>query len=186
MTFPSLGEYNGNFVHARLAVGGCMRPQFIPALVDAGIKSIINMTGICQRSHLAYIPELPESIHWQLLGTWDGAPPLPDMDTRDGSWDPDRMEMMVEVLMRIVRERSPVLIHCGGGVSRSGNMAAIAYAALENITPQEAIERMREHRPELSDFGKLRWRDCDVDALLVRARTVLKGPSDPESILMMP
>ena len=37
--FPSLGDYNGDFVHPQLAVGGCPAPEHVPMLVDAGPRS---------------------------------------------------------------------------------------------------------------------------------------------------
>ena len=184
--YPSLEDYNGNFVHPRVAVGGCMRTHYIPYLVKAGVRGIVNVTGVCQRSHLAYIHQLPETIHWQMLGLWDGAHATDSTPPQADRVDPVFARMAVEMAARVVRDCSPVLIHCAGGVSRSGNMAAIAVAALEHLTPQEAIERMRVHRPKVADFNEERWKLCDVDGLVRLAREVLAQPVGSTPIQMMP
>jgi hypothetical protein len=184
--FPSLGEYDGNFVHRRIAVGGCMRSRYIPRLVKVGIRAIVNVTGVAQKSHLIYIADLPVSIHWQLLGYWDGSAALAGQEPGKEHLAPDFAGLVVDMTMRIIRDRSPVLIHCGGGIGRSGNLAAIAVAALENITPQEAIEQMRVYRPKLADFSKNLWKHCDVPGLVKRAREILAQPVGKTSIDMMP
>ena len=183
---PSLGEYNGNFVHPRIAVGGCMRAQYVPILEKAGIRGIVNATGVAQKSHMIYIASLPETIHWQLLGYWDGNHPT-DNDKQKSVVDlvdPHFARMMVELTARIFRNISPVLIHCGGGIGRSGNLAAIMYAAMEDMTPQEAVECMRVHRPKLGDFGP-KWVHCDVPALVALARKILNEPPGSSKIDMM-
>ncbi len=184
--FPLLGDYNGNFVHPRIAVGGCMRAHFVPDLVKAGIRGIVNATGVAQKSHLIYIASLPDSIHWQLLGYWDGQHPTDKRDSVVDCVDPQFAFMMVELTARVVRDCSPVLIHCGGGIGRSGNLAAIVYAAMENVTPQEAVKRMRLLRPKLGDFGGEKWKYCDVPKLVALAKQILAEPQGSSKINMMP
>jgi len=129
---PSLGDYNGDFVHPRLAVGGCPHPEDVPAFLAAGIRGIIDARACMLREHVIYICSLPETIHWHLLGTWDGIYPNAAWDAPSGRASaattvcPRYLELMVERTMAVVRDHSPVLIHCGGGIGRSGNLAAVA------------------------------------------------------------
>lgn len=178
--FPPLENYNGDFVHPRLAVGGCPHPPDVPTFVAAGIRGIVDARSCMLKEHVIYIASLPDSIHWEILGTWDGVYPNETWTERD----PDRpsaattvcpvyAEFMVERMARVVRDHSPALIHCGGGIGRSGNLAAVAYAAIEDVTVDEAIERMRKYRPVLADWGLRRWPGTDPARLVALAKSVL-------------
>lgn len=175
--FPQLGEYNGQFVHPRLAVGGCPFPPHVPAFISAGIRGIVDARSAFYREHISYLAALPADIHWMLLGTWDGCYVVPHGQSSGRpnvptTVDPAYADFLVEATMHIVRDHSPVLIHCGGGIGRSGNLAAIAYAALENCTVQEAIERMKVYRPVLAGWSEARW-GCDGSRLVDLAKKVL-------------
>jgi len=183
--FPSLGDYNGEFVHPRLAVGGCPHPENVPAFVAAGIRGIVDARSCMLKEHVIYIASLPDSVHWEILGTWDGIYPNATWTERDPNRPsaqttvcPVYAEFIVERAARVVRDHSPTLIHCGGGIGRSGNLAAVAYAALEECTVDEAIERMRRYRPVLADWGPSRWKGSDPSRLVEMARRVLQGGVD--------
>ena len=176
---PSLGEYNGQFVHPRLAVGGCPFPEHVPAFLAAGIRGVIDARSAYYREHVAYLQALPESVHWMLLGSWDGCYVVPHGQASDRPFMPTSVcpnyaAFMVEATAHIVRDHSPVLIHCGGGIGRSGNLAAIAYAALEDVTVDEAIQRMRVYRPKIADWSAQRW-GGDGANLVALARRIIRG-----------
>ncbi len=178
--FPSLGDYDGQFVHPQIAVGACPRPEHVPAIVAAGVRGIVDARSVMLRRHVAYICSLPESIHWQMLGTWDGiypnsdwTGPLPGRQPAATTVCPLYAAFIVEQAMRVVRDHSPVLIHCGGGIGRSGNLAAVAVAALDGVTVAEALERMRVHRPVLGGWSPARYPGTDPDRLVRLARRVL-------------
>jgi len=178
--FPSLGDYNGDFVHPRLAVGGCPHPPDVPAFEAAGIRGVIDARSCMLKEHIIYIASLPDSIYWEILGTWDGIYPNATWTERDPGRPsapttvcPLYAELMVERMARVVRDHSPTLIHCGGGIGRSGNLAAIAYAALEDVTVDEAIDRMREHRPVLAGWSRRRWAGSEPEKLVALAKSIL-------------
>ena len=114
--FPSLGEYNGQFVHPRLAVGGCPHPEHVPAILAAGIRGIIDGRAYMLRQHVIYIAHLPAEFPWQLLGTWDGIYPNADWTGPDPSERPPARTtvcpryaaLMVERMSAMVRDHSPV------------------------------------------------------------------------------
>lgn len=181
-SFPSLDPYNGQFVHPRLAVGGCPHPEHVPVFVAAGIRGIVDARACMMREHVIYIAHLPETIHWQILGTWDGQYPNADWTARDPSGrEPARtivcpryMELIVERTAAIVRDHSPLLIHCGGGIGRSGNLAAVMVAAMEGCTIDEALDRMRAYRPQLGGWDPRRYPGTDAGELVTRARRILQ------------
>lgn len=178
---PSLGDYNGNFVHPRIAVGACPHPEHVPLFVAAGIRGIVDARACMLKQHVVYICSLPDYVYWKLLGTWDGIYPNEDWTDRSQREPagttvcPRYAEFMVEEAMKVVRDHSPVLIHCGGGIGRSGNLAAVAFAALEGVTVDEALERMREHRPVLAGWNPARYPGTDAETLVGIARCVLAG-----------
>ena len=185
---PSLGEYNGDFVHPRRAVGGCPHPGDVPAFVAAGIRGIIDGRSCMLKEHVIYIASLPDSIHWEILGTWDGIYPNETWTERDPGRPsamttvcPVYAAFMVERMARVVRDHWPVLIHCGGGIGRSGNLAAVAYAALEEVTVDEALERMRVYRPVLGGWHPGRYPGTDPARLVELAGAVLEGTAPEEA-----
>ena len=181
-TFPSLDPYNGHFVHPLLAVGGCPHPEHVPVFVAAGIRGIIDARACMLREHVIYIAHLPDTIRWQILGTWDGMYPNADWTARDPSGRepakttvcPHYMELIVERAAAMVRDHSPVLIHCGGGIGRSGNLAAIMYAALEDTTVDDALDRMRRCRPQLGSWSPERYPGTDAEKLIALARRIIR------------
>ena len=189
--FPSLGEYNGDFVHPRLAVGGCPHPENVPVFVAAGIRGIVDARSCMLKEHIAYVAALPESMPWVILGTWDGIYPnetwterQPDREPAATIVCPVYLKFMVERAMLMVRDHWPVLIHCGGGIGRSGNLAAVACAALEDITVGEALERMRVHRPVLGSWNPNRYPGADPVELVDFAKQILSGGGDVPRIAM--
>ena len=158
-------DYDGHWVHPRLAVGAWPRVADVPEIVGAGIKGILHLASVCAKQGVAYVHELPESLAWRQLGFWDGW--RPDLQHVQETLSPVYAKLIVEQSAEMVRDHSPVLFHCMGGKSRSGNAAAIIYAALEDIEPHEAIERMRRERAVLGHFAyKSFWRHCEVGALV--------------------
>jgi protein-tyrosine phosphatase len=182
---PSLGCYNGHFVHPRIAVGGVVRPEHIDDFAAAGIRGIVDVSAVAVRHQLLYVSALPETIHWRLLGIWDGI--YSDPESPEGrshahtSVDPEYAEFMVREMAAVVRDHSPVLFHCVGGVGRSGNLAAVALAAIENTTVDKALDEMQSYRPQLSRWGRHLWKHCDPGRLVALAGEVLNSPAEPRS-----
>lgn len=176
-----LGDYDADFVHARLAVGRAPRVEHVDAIVAAGIRGIVNVASVTRRETIEYVHRLPPTMEWRQLGFWDGS--------RAGRGKgatavvgPEYARFIVEEAAQVVREYSPVLIHCAGGRSRSGNLAALLVAAMDGSDPDRALAAMSRHRDRLMPFSHdMFWKGCDVDELIAVARQViLKGLNSDE------
>lgn len=173
---PVFRQYNGHFVHPRLLVGGRVLPADVPELVAAGVRGIINVASVAERHHLAYVPELPASINWRLMGFWDGWRSATDHARTVVC--PLYAQYLMEQAAMIVRDHSPVLIHCMAGIGRSGNVAAMLAAALDGVSPETAISGMKLCRPQLAGFSRDGlWRLCDPAALVARTAEILRSPA---------
>jgi len=172
--FPSFGKYNGRYVHSQLAVGPVPYPHDISDLVNSGIRGVFNVMGVCGRNKINYVATLPEPIAWEQFGFWDGW--RQDKQHVDETLSPGFAKYLIERTSIFVRDNNPVLIHCSGGQSRSGNLTAIIFAALENITPEIAIKKMQQFKPDISDFNfKSWWTTVNVDELILISRKIIYG-----------
>lgn len=173
-SLPGFTGYDGHFVSPRLAVGRLPMPADVGTIVAAGVRGIVNTISVCQAPHVAYVHHLPKHIFWQQLGFWDGL-------REDGPGYLETLsagyaELVVELAAGVLRDYSPVLVHCAGGFGRSANLAAILLAASENITPDEAIERIRQHRKTAPFLHDGFWKAAGGDPLVELARGILAQP----------
>lgn len=178
-THPRFSSYNGSFVAPYLAVGPYPNPEDVSDIEKAGIRSIVNVVANCHKKNMIYIASLPESISWRHLGFWDGY--LGDLGSCAEELSAGYSRLLVQWAAHELRENAPLLIHCMAGRGRSGNLAAILMAAKENISPEEAVEQMRAHRPEIGNFQREwgYWRQGGPEALVDLARTILEeGTND--------
>jgi len=172
---PTFPTYDGVFVSRRLALGSCLRPQHVPEFAAAGLRGIINLVAICDAKHIAYVHHLPPSIHWQHLAFWDGwyGPNIPGYRERLTA---GYATVVVRKAAEFLRDRGTVMIHCMGGVGRAGNLTAILLAAMENLTPDEAIDHLRQYR-QVSPFAHQGfWLEAGSEAMVALAREVLSQP----------
>ncbi len=183
---PAFASYDGHFVTDYLAVGACPGRSDggasgdLPAvhaaeIAEAGIRGIVHVASYARRIGVAYVHHLPEHVQWLQVGFWDGyLNPGPSVLS---PLTPAFARMLVQRGAMMLRDHSPVLVHCMGGVGRSGNVAALLLAAREQIEIDDAIARVQAARPCCSAFNRASfWRDVDVDELLELARTVLDEP----------
>jgi len=149
-------------------------PADVATIVASGVRGILNTISVCQAPHVAYVHHLPKHIFWQQLGFWDGL-------REDGPGYLETLsagyaELVVKLAAGVLRDYSPVLVHCAGGFGRSANLAAILLAASESITPDEAIERIRQHRKTAPFLRDGFWKAAGGDALVELARSILTQP----------
>jgi atypical dual specificity phosphatase len=59
---------------------------------------------------------------------------------------PEQLEAGVAAIERSIREGKTVVVHCGGGLGRTGTLLA-CYLVSQGLTTVDAIERVRRLRP---------------------------------------
>lgn len=176
MSFPSFGDYDAHFVSPRIAVGRHPSPQDVDAIAAAGIRGIINTVSYCGRYAMEYVCHLPDDILWLLVGYWDGwlgpdTPSYPERLTQGYAL------LVVEKAAEILRDHSPVLVHCMAGIGRSANLATILVAATENISLEDANAQIRSHRTICGRFMRDGfWKESDPEALVQLTRDILASP----------
>ncbi len=159
-----------------LAVGAWPHPENVPELEHAGIRGILNVVSHAPRRALAYVAHVPESIEWALCGFWDGFMGRGEPGS-DEHLTPEFARFVVIRAAEMLRDHQPLLVHCMGGRGRSGNVAAILYAAREGIDVDAAIARMQRIRPALSAFQHHRfWKQVRAPDLVELAGKVLATP----------
>jgi hypothetical protein len=180
--WPTFANYNGHFVAPYLAVGACPRPEDVGEIAAAGIRGILNVVSGAGREAFSYVAQVPPTIHWRHCGFWDGYFGPPEKGANQvlcASFA--RMVTLEAALM--LRDHSPMLLHCGGGSGRSGNVAAILVAAREGIAIDEASVRMQQHRKVIARFFREGfWNQTPDEELLHLARTVLSERETPRSV----
>jgi len=182
-TLPQFEGYDGHFVSPRLAVGSCPMPNHVAAIEAAGIRGIINLVAICEARSIAYVHHLPPSIYWIHLAFWDGYLGVGQAGYRERLTEGFARHVVQKAAVTM-RDRSPVLVHCMGGIGRAGNMATILLAASENMTLDEANAHIRRYRPVVAGFAHDGfWKEAGGEALVELARAIMAEPSDlPQGI----
>jgi len=180
--WPAFRTYDATFVTPYLAVGACPRPEHVPEIEAAGIRGILNVVSVAGRDAFTYVAFLPPAIHWRHCGFWDGY-----FGPSEGGANqilcPSFARLVVIEAAMMLRDHSPMLLHCGGGSGRSGNVAAILVAAREGITIDGASALMQKRRPIIARFFREGfWRHTPDDELIGLARTVLSEPETPREL----
>ncbi len=178
---PAFPSYDGHFVTPYLAVGACPRPEHVPEIAAAGIRGILNVVSCAGREAFEYIAHLPASIVWAHCGFWDGyfGPPEPSASQ---VLCPSFARLVIVRACEMLRDHPPLLIHCGGGSGRSGNVAAVVIAAREGISIDAAVARMQKTRKVIARFFRESlWKFTPDEELLGLARDTLAEREVPRA-----
>ena len=180
--WPTFPTYDGNFVTPYLAVGAWPKPEHVAEIEAAGIRGIFNVVCRAGQEAFAYVASVPPTIHWRHCGFWDGYFGAPEPGANQILCASFARMVTIEAAM-MLRDHSPMLLHCAGGSGRSGNVAAILVAAREGIPIDEASARMKEHRSVIARFFREGfWANTPDEELLGLARATLSEPETPYSV----
>ncbi|MEX0886520.1 MAG: dual specificity protein phosphatase [Phycisphaeraceae bacterium] len=181
-TLPTFASYDGHFITPRLVIGAWPRPEHVDEIAAAGVRGIVNLVALCRRDAMAYVHHLPEHVHWMHVAMWDGF--LAEGASCTETLTEGYARLLVQQAAIVMRDHSPVLVHCMGGQGRAGNVGAILLAASEGLTPDEASAKIRARRPSIAPFFHDGfWRHAGGDALVALARQVLDEPTTPPALL---
>lgn len=171
--WPTFGTYDANFVTPYLAVGACPKPENVKEIAAAGVRSVFSVVAGAGREAFAYVAQLPESVNWYQCGFWDGFFGQTERSANQ-ILCPSYARLVVTRASEMLRDHSPMLLHCMGGSGRSGNVAAILVAAREGISIDEASARMQQHRSVIARFFREGfWKYTPDEELVSLSRTIL-------------
>jgi hypothetical protein len=180
--WPTFATYDAHFVAPYLAVGAYPRPEHMPEIEAAGIRGILNVVAGAGPEAFAYVAHVPSTIHWRHCGFWDGYFGSPEPGANQ-ILCPSYARMVTIEAALMLRDHSPMLLHCAGGSGRSGNVAAILVAAREGIGIDEASARMQQHRKVIARFFREGfWKHTPDEELVGLAKAVLSEVETPRAV----
>lgn len=68
----------------------------------------------------------------------------------------DDFEAAAEALLSLLSDGHTVFVHCAAGISRSGSVTAAALAVRRDLSVEDAVEFVREGRPQVHPHAHLR------------------------------
>jgi protein-tyrosine phosphatase len=123
-----------------LWISNAREARDVPAVLALGIAAVVDLA--IEEPPIAF----PRDVVYCRLPLVDGAGNSPAV-----------VRAAVETTANLVRGAVPTLVTCGGGMSRSPAIVAVALARLEDASPQESLERVAAGGPH--DVSAAFWRD---------------------------
>lgn len=124
----------------------------LQVILDWGAQALVTLIEDLEFKLLS-VPEFPKKA--RSLGiTWFHLP-IVDVSVPDSSFE-EKWETVGEELRRMLRNRQKIVIHCRGGLGRTGLIAARLLVEF-GMEPGEAIRRVRAARP-----GAIQTREQEV------------------------
>lgn len=117
----------------RLATGAFPRASAQPALLEAGIQTIITL---CAEHEGILSPEISQTFHCFYL-------PLPDSHYT-GLLEVEQLEQAVELLKQCLDNNRSVYIHCLAGVERSPSVCMAYLCRYHHVEVWEALHWMKQ------------------------------------------
>lgn len=134
-----------DFVNDRIAIGNRREAEDLSSLQEMGITAVLNVAWDLD---ISYGPgdggahTFPMEYH--KVGLIDG----------EGN-EPATLLAAALVLSQLLRRHKRVFVHCHAGVSRSPTVVSLYLADAEDISFDQALERVRSARPTASPHGAL-------------------------------
>jgi protein-tyrosine phosphatase len=123
-----------------LWIGNAFDARDLKTVLDRGIEAIVDLA----------LEEPPIPVPRELIYCR-----FPLIDGQGNS--PVVIEAAISTAALLVAARKPILISCGGGMSRSPAIAAAVVARIDSIPPDEAMKRVAAEGPH--DVAPLLWHE---------------------------
>jgi protein-tyrosine phosphatase len=120
-----------DWITEQVAIGNYLEAQDAELLLAHAFRSVLSLDGSLSSRRAAELG-LSEIVGFKLI---DGA----------GN-DPRHYESAVDALLRLVRSKPPVLVHCHAGRSRSAIVVAGFLVASQGIEPDAALAHVAAKR----------------------------------------
>jgi len=117
-------------IPGRLWLGNAGDGRGPARLLEAGIVAVINL-AVEEPS-----PILPRTMTYCHFPIMDGAQECEGV-----------LVVAIQTLVSLLRNRVPVLVHCGAGMSRSPAVVAAALAIVEGGSPEERLRQIVSGHP---------------------------------------
>lgn len=127
-------------VRPQLWIGNALEARDLTRVLELGIEALVDLA----------IEEPPANLVREL--TYCRIPLL------DGAGNPpEKLRLAVEIVASLFRAKTPTLIACGAGMSRSPAIAAVAIATVEKANPDVVLQRIVAGFPH--DVSPALWRE---------------------------
>ena len=124
----------------QLWIGNALEARDLTRVLELGIEALVDLA----------IEEPLASLVREL--TYCRIPLL------DGAGNPpEKLRLAVETVSSLLRAKTPTLVACGAGMSRSPAIAAVAIAKVEKADPNEVLRRIVAGFPH--DVSPALWRE---------------------------
>ncbi len=110
------------------------------AMLDVGIKAVVQLAAE------EPLPQLPRDLVFCHFPLMDGP-----------ANDATLLYLATTTVANLLEKRLPVLVYCGGGMSRSPAIAAAALAMVYQEDPDACLKKVAEHHP--ADVAPGLWHD---------------------------
>jgi len=130
-----------DFITDRIAIGNRRDAMNFDSLVSNGIDAVLNVAYDLDISYFEFYheKEYKFEVEYQKVGLIDGP----------GN-KPSTFAAAVYMLDQLLERHDKVLVHCHAGVSRSASVVATYLSQVNGISFEEAINLVKEKRPEVS------------------------------------
>jgi hypothetical protein len=109
----------------RLWIGNAVEARDLRHLLDMGVAAVVDLA----------IEEMPPVVVRELV--YCRIPLI------DGGSNPfERLQLAVQTVASLIRQRTPTFVFCGAGMSRSPAITAAALALVEGTDPNIVLQRI--------------------------------------------
>jgi predicted protein tyrosine phosphatase len=135
---------NAYWVEEGRLAGRCgpwLAPFDLEEMHAAGIGYILSLDAY----EAGLIPKDHPEIERKLIHLTDSIPPGPGDEDHYQACVPEAVDYLLE---KMGKNKRAVLVHCHAGNDRTGTVLAAYLVATQNVTPEDAIERIRDLNPD--------------------------------------